>query len=67
MSIYEMVCGAIKRVAEFYIIPKFSKKPNYDSPTNKYQEFSNAYVYSIIVKTGNGTPNYADVCREATQ
>nr|CAG8683580.1 15397_t:CDS:2 [Entrophospora candida] len=51
----------------FLFSPKFSKKPIYDSPTNKYQEFSNAYVYSIMVKTGNGTPNRADVCREATQ
>ncbi|CAJ0645778.1 1347_t:CDS:2 [Entrophospora sp. SA101] len=30
-------------------------------------EFSNANVYSIMVKTGNGTPNCADVCRKATQ
>ncbi|CAJ0641515.1 2201_t:CDS:1 [Entrophospora sp. SA101] len=51
----------------FLFSPKFSKKPIYDSPTNKYQEFSNAYVYSIMVKTGNGTPNRADVCRKATQ
>ncbi|CAJ0835274.1 1278_t:CDS:2 [Entrophospora sp. SA101] len=51
----------------FLFSPKFSKKPIYDSPTNKYQEFSNAYVYSIMVKTGNGTPNRADICREATQ
>ena len=51
----------------FFVSPKFNKKPIYNSPTNKYQEFSNAYVYSIIVKTGNGTPNRADVCDEATK
>ncbi|CAG8807870.1 16985_t:CDS:2 [Dentiscutata erythropus] len=34
---------------------------------NKYQEFSNAYVYKIMIKTANGTPNRAQVCREATQ
>ncbi|CAB4494103.1 unnamed protein product [Rhizophagus irregularis] len=27
----------------FFSIPKFNKKPIYSSPTNKYQEFSNAY------------------------
>ncbi|CAJ0846568.1 2494_t:CDS:2 [Entrophospora sp. SA101] len=48
----------------FLFSPKFSKKPIYDSPTNKYQEFSNAYVYSIMVKTGNGTPNRADSVHE---
>src|SRR3954454_24723504 len=51
----------------FLFSPKFNNKPIYNSPTNKYQEFSNAYVYSIMVKTGNGTPNRADVCCEATQ
>lgn len=51
----------------FFLSPKFNKKPIYHAPTNKYQEFSNAYVYSIMVKTGNGTPNRADVCSEATK
>ena len=51
----------------FFVSPKFNKKLIYNSPTNKYQEFSNAYVYSIIVKTGNGTPNRADVCDKATK
>ncbi|PKY59354.1 hypothetical protein RhiirA4_482022 [Rhizophagus irregularis] len=51
----------------FLFSPKFNKKPIYKSPANKYQEFSNAYVYSNMVKTGNGTPNCADVCREATK
>jgi hypothetical protein len=51
----------------FLFSPKFNKKPIYSSPANKYQEFSNAYVYSIMVKTGNGTPNRADICHEATQ
>ncbi|CAB4406867.1 unnamed protein product [Rhizophagus irregularis] len=51
----------------FFLSPKFNKKPIYHAPTNKYQEFSNAYVYSIMVKTGNGTPNRADVCSEAAK
>jgi hypothetical protein len=51
----------------FLFSPKFNKKPIYNSPTNKYQEFSNAYVYHFMVKTGNGTPNHANVCCEATQ
>ena len=51
----------------FFLSPKFNKKPIYHAPTNKYQEFSNAYVYSIMVKIGNGTPNHADVCSEATK
>src|SRR5581483_11365670 len=51
----------------FLFSPKFNKKLIYKSPTNRYQEFSNAYVYSTMVKTGNGTPNHADVCHEAAQ
>ena len=51
----------------FLFSPKFNKKPIYNSPSNKYQEFTNTYVYSIIVKTGNGIPNRNDVCREATK
>ncbi|GBC35610.2 hypothetical protein GLOIN_2v1766467 [Rhizophagus irregularis DAOM 181602=DAOM 197198] len=44
----------------FLFSPKFNKKPIYNSPANKYQEFSNAFVYSIMVMTGNGTLNRAD-------
>ncbi|GES90527.1 hypothetical protein GLOIN_2v1766467 [Rhizophagus clarus] len=51
----------------FFLSPKFNKKPIYHSPTNKYQEFTNAHVYSIMVKTGVGTPNCADVCSEAAK
>ena len=51
----------------FFVSPKFNKKLIYNLPTNKYQEFSNAYVYSIMVKTENGIPNHADVCNEATK
>ncbi|CAB4437126.1 unnamed protein product [Rhizophagus irregularis] len=51
----------------FFLSPKFNKKPIYHSPTNKYQEFTNAHVYSIMVKTGVGTPNRADVCSEAAK
>ncbi|PKC06975.1 hypothetical protein RhiirA5_418840 [Rhizophagus irregularis] len=37
----------------FFIDPKFNKKPIYNSPINKYQEFTNAYVYSVMVKTND--------------
>ncbi|CAG8795113.1 2440_t:CDS:1, partial [Racocetra persica] len=43
----------------------FNKKPIYNSPTNKYQEFTNAYVYSIMVRMSNHAPDRASVCREA--
>ncbi|CAG8596260.1 7297_t:CDS:2 [Gigaspora margarita] len=51
----------------FLFSPRFNKKLIYSSPTNKYQEFSNTYVYSYMIKTGNGTLNRANVCRKATQ
>ena len=49
----------------YFIGPKFNKKSIYNSPVNKYQEFTNAYIYSTMVKIGNSTPNYAIVCHEA--
>ena len=49
----------------YFIGPKFNKKSIYNSSVNKYQEFTNAYIYSTMVKTGNSTPNRAIVCREA--
>ncbi len=51
----------------FLFSPKFNKKPIYNSPTNKYQEFSNAYIYSLMVRIGNDILNYANVCHEASQ
>ena len=51
----------------FFLSPKFNKKPIYNLQTNKYQEFTNAYVYSIMVKTGNGDPNRAELCESATK
>ncbi|CAI2186389.1 9849_t:CDS:2, partial [Funneliformis geosporum] len=51
----------------FLFSPKFNKKLIYNSPSNKYQEFTNAYVYSIMFKTGNDTPNRNNVCRETTK
>ncbi|CAB4486770.1 unnamed protein product [Rhizophagus irregularis] len=51
----------------FFLSPKFNKKSIFHSPTNKYQEFVNAYVYSIMVKNGNGTPNRADICSEVAK
>ncbi|CAB4437176.1 unnamed protein product [Rhizophagus irregularis] len=51
----------------FFLSPKFNKKLIYNLQTNKYQEFTNAYVYSIMVKTGNGDPNRAELCESATK
>jgi len=48
-----------------FFSPKFNKKPIYDLPTNKYQEFTNAYMYSVMVKTSNHIPDCAVVCRKA--
>lgn len=48
----------------FFLSPKFNKKPIYDLPINKYQEFTNAYVYSVMVKTSNHTPDCTIICRE---
>ncbi len=50
----------------FFFSLKFNKKQIYDSSNNKYQEFTNAYVYSVMVKTSNYTSNRAAVCHEAT-
>jgi len=49
----------------FFFSPKFNKKPIYDSPTNKYQEFTNAYVYSVMIKMSSHTPDRTAVCQEA--
>ncbi len=46
----------------YFLSPKFNKKLIYKSPVNKYQEFTNAYIYSIMVKIGNSTPNRIIIC-----
>ncbi|CAB5198587.1 unnamed protein product [Rhizophagus irregularis] len=51
----------------FFLSPKFNKKPIYSLQTNKYQEFTNAYVYSIMVKTGNSDPNCSKLCELVTK
>ncbi|CAG8470119.1 9288_t:CDS:2, partial [Scutellospora calospora] len=51
----------------YFLTPKFKKNLIYNSPANKYQEFTNTYIYSIMMKTGNNTPNHAKACNEATQ
>jgi hypothetical protein len=51
----------------FFFSPKFNKKPIYSLQINKYQEFTNAYVYSIMVKTGNDDPNHTELCESATK
>ncbi|GBB97224.1 hypothetical protein RclHR1_02940026 [Rhizophagus clarus] len=49
----------------FFLSPKFNKKLIYNLQTNKYQEFTNAYIYSIMVKTKNGDSNRAELCKSA--
>src|SRR6266540_7235703 len=49
----------------YFIGPKFNKKLIYNSPINKYQEFTNVYIYSTMVKMGNSTSNHAIICHEA--
>ena len=51
----------------FFLSSKFNKNSIYSLPSNKYQEFTNAYVYSIMVKTGNGDPNRAELCDAASK
>ena len=46
----------------FFLSLKFNKKPIYDLSTNKYQEFTNAYIYNVMVKTSNYTFNYTIIC-----
>ncbi len=48
----------------FFLSSKFNKKPIYNLPNNKYQEFTNAYIYSMV-KTSSHTPNHAVICQEA--
>ncbi|CAB4441827.1 unnamed protein product [Rhizophagus irregularis] len=47
--------------------PKFNKKLIFNSPDNKYQEFTNAYAYSIMLRMGNNTPNRAIICKDAAK
>src|SRR6266542_4370614 len=49
----------------YFIGPKFNKKSIYNLPVNKYQEFTNTYVYSTMVKMRNSTLNHAIVYRKA--
>jgi len=50
----------------FFFNSTFNKKPIYDSPTNKYQEFTNTYIYSVMVKISNHNPDCAAVYQETT-
>lgn len=47
--------------------PKFNKKLIYNLQTNKYQEFTNTYVYNNMVKAENGNPDHAELCESATK
>ena len=47
--------------------PKFNKKVIYKLPNNKYQEFTNAYAYSTMLRTGNSTSDRAIICNEAAK
>ncbi|CAG8611448.1 203_t:CDS:2, partial [Scutellospora calospora] len=51
----------------YFLTPKFKKNLIYNSPANKYQEFTNVHIYSIMMKMGNNTSNHAKACNEATQ
>jgi len=47
--------------------PKFNKKLIYNLPNNKYQEFTNAYAYSTMLRMENSTPDRAIICNEAAK
>jgi hypothetical protein len=47
--------------------PKFNKKLIFNSLDNKYQKFTNAYTYSIILRTKNNTSNHAIICKDAVK
>ena len=47
--------------------PKFNKKLIFNSLNNKYQNFTNAYAYSTMLKIGNSNPNRAIICQEAAK
>src|SRR6266542_970050 len=51
----------------YFLGLKFNKKLIYKSSVNKYQEFTNAYIYSIMVKTGNSTSNRIIICQDAAK
>jgi hypothetical protein len=51
----------------YFYSPKFNKKLIFNSPINKYQEFINAYTYSIILRMGNNTPNHAIICKDVAK
>jgi hypothetical protein len=51
----------------YFYSPKFNKKLIFSLPNNKYQEFTNAYAYSTMLKMGNSTPNRAIICQEAAK
>ena len=47
--------------------PKFNKKLIFNSPNNKYQEFTNTYTNNIMLKMGNSIPNRAIICKDAAK
>jgi len=49
----------------YFIGPKFNKKSIYNLPVNKYQEFTNTYIYSTMIKMRNSTSNRAIICHKA--
>ena len=51
----------------YFYSPKFNKKLIFNLPNNKYQKFTNDYVYSIMLKTGNSIPNHAIICKDAAK
>src|SRR6266508_369356 len=51
----------------YFLGLKFNKKLIYKSPVNKYQKFTNAYIYNIMVKTENSIPNRIIICQDAAK
>src|SRR5260364_150489 len=43
--------------------PKFNKKLVYKDPKNKYENFTNAYIYNYMVKNKKPNPDQSIVCK----
>ena len=48
----------------YFYSPKFNKKLIFNLPNNKYQEFTNTYAYSIMLRMDNSTTNHAIICKD---
>ena len=52
---------------KFLTTPKYNKNYIYINPTTLHQQFTNAYAYHCMVKTGNPTYKKSDLCVESTK